>query len=610
MLFAVALLAALWLIYQSVVEHQLEPTLQQQAVFGRAFFTAIASTQLALVLMIAPVMTAGAVCMDKARGTLLHVLVTDLTDREIVLGKLGSRLLPILGLLLTALPVLAISTLFGGVDPRSLTGAMLVTLGAAVLSASIAFVFSIWTTKPQEALMATYLVILLWILSFPAWWMFARAGAFPIRPPEELMVLNPFIMALDTSPGREDTFPRILYFLGCGACSILLHLMAIVAIRPVTIAHASHTQRRKRLANQAPRQLLSRALSWIPGPSLDGNPVLWREWHRSQSGQFEKRIGYSYIATSIILGAFAISQIIIGNSFSWEIVPALTTGGLVPLGMLLVSITAPSALAEERIRGSLDVLLTTPMSTDRIVWGKWIGAFRRVPFLALMPFLLGLFMLFRNIARPVITSPGGVTNPFVHYFIGLSGLGLLVLYILSFGAAINSLGLLLATWIPQVSRAIAITVGFVIFMTIGWFLIIVIITTGRGDTGLAVAMGSPFMGAIALAMLLSGVPGARDDWEVILVGGAIWTLLYAVLATALLCYNRSCFDRAMGRIPDIPPRKEFGARARQDGSRKSRQLSSARWDAAETGRPQDRSFDESPAEINVGSCRSRAAEQE
>ena len=38
--------------------------------------------------------TAGAVCLDKARGTLDHVLATDLSDAEIVLGKLGVRLVP------------------------------------------------------------------------------------------------------------------------------------------------------------------------------------------------------------------------------------------------------------------------------------------------------------------------------------------------------------------------------------------------------------------------------------------------------------------------------------------------------------------------------------
>ena len=34
-------------------------------------------------------------------------------------------------------------------------------------------------------------------------------------------------------------------------------------------------------------------------------------------------------------------------------------------GLLILSATAPTSLAEERVRGSLDVLLTTPLSTRR-----------------------------------------------------------------------------------------------------------------------------------------------------------------------------------------------------------------------------------------------------
>ena len=43
------------------------------------------------------------------------------------------------------------------------------------------------------------------------------------------------------------------------------------------------------------------------------------------------------------------------------------------LGFLLASLSAPTVLAEERVRGSLDVLLTTPLPTDRIVLSKWWG---------------------------------------------------------------------------------------------------------------------------------------------------------------------------------------------------------------------------------------------
>src|SRR4051812_34509250 len=44
------------------------------AAVGESFFFAIAGTQLVLSLLAAPAYTAGSICLDKARGTLAHVL--------------------------------------------------------------------------------------------------------------------------------------------------------------------------------------------------------------------------------------------------------------------------------------------------------------------------------------------------------------------------------------------------------------------------------------------------------------------------------------------------------------------------------------------------------
>ena len=52
------------------------------------------------------------------------------------------------------------------------------------------------------------------------------------------------------------------------------------------------------------------------------------------------------------------------------------------VGLMLISLDSPTVLAEERVRGSLDVLLATPLSTARIVMAKWWGAYRHVPGLA------------------------------------------------------------------------------------------------------------------------------------------------------------------------------------------------------------------------------------
>src|SRR5262245_61261039 len=97
-LFVLALLTALVVIawhYLSPRRFQVN-TLRELAFLGEKFYLAAAGTQLTLVLLAAPAATAGAICLDRARGTLSHMLATDLTDFEIVVGKLLARLVPVL----------------------------------------------------------------------------------------------------------------------------------------------------------------------------------------------------------------------------------------------------------------------------------------------------------------------------------------------------------------------------------------------------------------------------------------------------------------------------------------------------------------------------------
>src|SRR5207245_20372 len=111
-----------------------------------------APIELALVLLAGPAATAGAVCLDKAWGTLDHMLATELSDAEIVLGKLGVRLVPVLSWIACALPIMALAGLLGGIDPLALAGSFLVSIGCAVLGCSVALTLSVWGRKTHEVL--------------------------------------------------------------------------------------------------------------------------------------------------------------------------------------------------------------------------------------------------------------------------------------------------------------------------------------------------------------------------------------------------------------------------------------------------------------------------
>src|SRR5689334_23069700 len=112
-LFVALLLFGLGVVWATEVWEAPTLSIAAPARVGQFCFQTIVIIQMSLVMLAGPAATAGAICLDKARGALTHLLVTDLTDAEIVLGKLAARLVPVIGLIACTLPVTALGTLMG-----------------------------------------------------------------------------------------------------------------------------------------------------------------------------------------------------------------------------------------------------------------------------------------------------------------------------------------------------------------------------------------------------------------------------------------------------------------------------------------------------------------
>src|SRR5882757_4283527 len=83
--------------------------------FATLFFDVFTAIQFAAVILMTPALTANAIAEEKGNNTLIFLLTTHLTNREIILGKLATRLLQVGLLILTGLPTLALLQLMGGV---------------------------------------------------------------------------------------------------------------------------------------------------------------------------------------------------------------------------------------------------------------------------------------------------------------------------------------------------------------------------------------------------------------------------------------------------------------------------------------------------------------
>lgn len=517
--FVLALLVALTVVWRGRMRGLDETSLRDLARLGESFYLGVTGTQLTLVLLAAPAATAGAICLDRARGTLAHLLVTDLTDREIVLGKLAARLVPVLGLVGGTLPVLAILTLMGGVDPDALLAATAVTLGVAALGCGLALAFSLWAGKTHEALLGTYAVWGLWLLAVP---ILTRLNgvtglSLPVPPRES----DPFYLAFAPYwyPGRVG-WNEYLGFLGATwAASALIAAAAVVRLRPVALRDGGpRPGLSPRVARRAAE--LARALDptrRLPGPSLDGNPVFWREWHRNRPSPWARAVVGGYV---MLAAAFSVLAVASG---SWML--AVFVNGLqVSVGLLILGVTASTSLAEERVRGSLDVLMTTPMTTRQIVFGKWLGSFRAAPLLAVLPCAVVLGC-----------GRGGAWR--------WAGAALMAVYVVGCGAAVTSLGLASATWCPRLGRAVGLTVAAYVLVTVGW-LFLVIATMSPEPYGISVISASPFYGPVAVTVE-SCRPTERGSHSLAVF---LWGVAYAAVAAVLLASTLAGFNTCLGRV--------------------------------------------------------------
>jgi ABC-type transport system involved in multi-copper enzyme maturation permease subunit len=485
-------------------------SIQQLAAVGESFFCALVGTQLALVLLAAPAYTAGAICQDKVRGPLLHLLATDLSDAEIVLGKLLARLLPVLGLVLATVPVLFAAILLGGIDPEAALGATLVTLGVAVLGCTLTLVLSVWGRKTYEVLLAAYLLIALLVLPGMMWAEMARQ-ARRAPPPDWVVWSNPFELAFLPYlwPGTA-ALPAQALFLGITlAVSAVLVVVAVRRMRAVLLRQMSAPARR-------PWRRRRSVWSYLPGPSLDGNPILWREWRHRRPSAWARIVwaAYAILATFFSLSAMASVQSPVPPIFL-PLFAAFVNGFQVCTGLLLLSVNSVTALAEERARGSIDLLLVTPLTGRAIAWGKWCGAFRRVPLLAVWPALVA-----------------GAAAPTDRWAAGAAVAGL----VLAYGAAVTSLGLILAASVRHLGRAVALSVAVVVLVTAGWFFFV--LATCRASYGRPAAALSPFYGVMFPILF----PEEGVGWAI------VWGAVYAVIAAALLSATLVGFERSLGRV--------------------------------------------------------------
>ncbi len=549
-----------WFIFDNAPTGSRASIYQQMAQLGEWFFYTMAGIQISVVMLVAPAATAGSICIDRARGTLLHMLMTDISNVEIVLGKLGARLAPLIGIILCGVPVAALTALLGGIQFGSIAVVFGISLALAVLGCTFAITVSVWARKTHDVLITVFIIEGFWVLLLPLWHALASSLTF-VAPPDWIRKSNPYVLifAQFNQPDFVSAQDYLVFIGVMLAISVGMAILSVIKLRRVVVEQPG------RAYLPAPRRSkLSHAfLSWS-GPSLEGNPVLWREWHRSMPSRLDRVLWISIFTLTWALAAWGTCQFICDNTTTLSN-RYLGIGACLQLlvGTLILSATAPTMLAEERVRGSLDVLLSTPLSTRSIVIGKWLGGCRGALVMAILPLYTAVFMACTTPDSPswIARFPQSQAD-----VVPLSALDrVLAVAFCGFDFAVScalivSLGLLIATWVPRLGRAVAMSVIAFFVTGVGWIVLVEIVLRPL-LIGTSVEMIRRYGWLETCAMSMSPIYGPLNPISVLETyshtsRAPIWGgLLLVVLAKAaiigtLVWLTIRTFDRAMGRISE------------------------------------------------------------
>lgn len=211
---------------------------RQGAEIGITVFLTVSYTQMALLLLLAPIFSAGSLTIEKEQRTLSMLLTSLLSVREIWLGKFVSAMLFLTLLLVSSLPVLGLAFSLGGVSPKDLlrAGAMTLLVLASITATGVYF-SSIFrrsvhsTAVSYAAVIAVTVVTFIIYLILQTHWQTLQAlsgsAAKPMPRSYDIpLYINPFYALTAPLMHTRETFPDwlicALVFLVLGIAATLL----------------------------------------------------------------------------------------------------------------------------------------------------------------------------------------------------------------------------------------------------------------------------------------------------------------------------------------------------------------------------------------------------
>lgn len=369
--------------------------------FAETFFLTFSIVQFCVVALVTPAYAAGAIAEEKERRTLEFILATDLRNREIILSKLASRVATLLLLLLTGLPVLAAMQFLGGVDPDLVLAGFAATAFMGLGLASLSVLCSVYAKRARAAIVMTYLLMIGYLCltsvlagmenEYPAvFGLPLTSGVTPLTVRDIadwlsagnlFLVLGRLGKGLVAQSSLTGVVGELLaeHVTFYSALAAICTTWAVARVRAIALRETAVKQPKRR------RGLLRGR--WRPG--VTDRPMIWKEVYAEPG----LHLNWAGRVVILLVAGLSIAPIIVtiiayrGNanvawamplsySLAAELNPTIRIiGTLVACILLLgVSLRASGSITGERERQTFDELLTTPLTNQEILHGKWLGA--------------------------------------------------------------------------------------------------------------------------------------------------------------------------------------------------------------------------------------------
>ena len=366
---------------------------------GRELFEAIAGLQFAGLYLFLPAMTCGVLTSEKERDTLALLLLTKLGPWTIVFEKLLGRLVPMWSFLLLSMPLLAVAYSLGGVEVVEVINLAWALLVTTVQVGAFSILCSAWCRTTSAAFLATYLfgaAVILgppiltqggqrdvlglvsgFTLYFEALGILVNQPRYGGGPQEAVFLLfGPWLAmhpASQWQPFRMTvvrSLPIICFSLTC------LFAARVVLWRRAFVQPSNYIMRLfKSLDAFFMRANQNR---WTKGIVLihesvtlpDYEPIRWRETTKRSLGTTR------YLIRMLLAIEVPVAFGMLLPDYSRDD----HGGGITAIACLLwviaalvLTVQSTALIGLERSRQTLDVLLTTQMSSEAIVREKFAG---------------------------------------------------------------------------------------------------------------------------------------------------------------------------------------------------------------------------------------------